>query len=77
MQFSVGAEAADYQKVANAEKLNPLETELRKLETVVKEIVDEMNYLKAREARLRDTNGNCSHFTINPDSIFFLLDRIY
>jgi hypothetical protein len=28
------------------------------LETVVKEIVDEMNYLKRREAKLRDTNGN-------------------
>ncbi|OBZ89187.1 Endoplasmic reticulum vesicle protein 25 [Choanephora cucurbitarum] len=56
LQFSVGAEATDFQKMANAEKLNPLELELRKLETVVKEIVDEMNYLKRREARLRDTN---------------------
>lgn len=71
LQFSVGAEAADYQKVVNAENLNPLEAELRKLETVVKEIVDEMNYLKAREAKLRDTNGNYSHLTINQDSIFF------
>lgn len=57
-QISVGAEAADIKKIANAEKLSPLELELRKLETVVKEIVDEMNYLKNREARLRDTNGN-------------------
>lgn len=59
-QISVGAEAADIKKIANAEKLSPLEIELRKLETVVKEIVDEMNYLKTREARLRDTNGNYS-----------------
>lgn len=58
LQFSVGAEAADFKKMANAEKLDPLELELRKLETVVKEIVDEMNYLKRREAKLRDTNGN-------------------
>lgn len=58
LQFSVGAEAADFKKIANAEKLDPLELELRKLETVVKEIVDEMNYLKRREAKLRDTNGN-------------------
>ncbi|KAG2190995.1 hypothetical protein INT46_011277 [Mucor plumbeus] len=56
LQFSVGAEAADFKKIANAEKLDPLELELRKLETVVKEIVDEMNYLKRREAKLRDTN---------------------
>ncbi|KAI9472367.1 MAG: emp24/gp25L/p24 family/GOLD-domain-containing protein [Benjaminiella poitrasii] len=57
LQFSVGAEATDFKNLANAEKLNPLELELRKLETVVKEIVDEMNYLKRREARMRDTNG--------------------
>ncbi|KAI9354776.1 emp24/gp25L/p24 family/GOLD-domain-containing protein [Pilaira anomala] len=57
LHFGVGAEADDFKKIANAEKLTPLELELRKLETVVKEIVDEMNYLKAREAKLRDTNG--------------------
>ncbi|KAG2236907.1 hypothetical protein INT48_002720 [Thamnidium elegans] len=56
LHFGVGAEADDFKKIANAEKLTPLELELRKLETVVKEIVDEMNYLKAREAKLRDTN---------------------
>lgn len=58
LQFSVGAEASDFKKIASAEKLSPLELELRKLETVVSEIVDEMNYLKRREAKLRDTNGN-------------------
>lgn len=47
--------------MANAEKLDPLELELRKLETVVKEIVDEMNYLKRREAKLRDTNGKAKN----------------
>ncbi|KAG0744846.1 hypothetical protein G6F57_005803 [Rhizopus arrhizus] len=56
LQFSVGAEAADFKKMANDEKLSPLELELRKLETVVNEIVDEMNYLKRRETKLRDTN---------------------
>ncbi|KAG1054559.1 hypothetical protein G6F43_003429 [Rhizopus delemar] len=56
LQFSVGAEAADFKKIANDEKLSPLELELRKLETVVNEIVDEMNYLKRRETKLRDTN---------------------
>ena len=30
---------------------------MRKLEGVVKEIVDEMAYLQRREARMRDTNG--------------------
>jgi hypothetical protein len=30
---------------------------MRKLEGIVKEIVDEMDYLKKREERFQDTNG--------------------
>lgn len=55
--LNIGAEAVDFDKIAKTEKLGPLELELRKLETIVKEIVGEMNYLKRREARMRDTNG--------------------
>ncbi|KAI9251224.1 emp24/gp25L/p24 family/GOLD-domain-containing protein [Sporodiniella umbellata] len=57
LQFSIGAEATDFKQIASVEKLSPLELELRKLETVVSEIVGEMNFLKQREAKLRDTNG--------------------
>ncbi|KAI8144397.1 emp24/gp25L/p24 family/GOLD-domain-containing protein [Fennellomyces sp. T-0311] len=56
VNFNVGAEAVDFETLAKKEKLGPLELELRKLETVVKEIVSEMTYLKRREARMRDTN---------------------
>ena len=42
--------------IANQESLSALETEMRKLEGVVKEIVDEMNYLKKREERFQSTN---------------------
>lgn len=43
--------------IANQESLSILEVEMRKLEGVVKEITDEMDYLKKREERMRDTNG--------------------
>ena len=43
--------------IANQESLSGLETEMRKLEGIVKEIVDEMDYLKRREERFLDTNG--------------------
>lgn len=33
---------------------------MRKLEGVVKEIVDELGYLQRRESKMRDTNGMCS-----------------
>ncbi|KAI9284209.1 emp24/gp25L/p24 family/GOLD-domain-containing protein [Umbelopsis sp. AD052] len=56
VDYDIGAEALDYSKIAKAEKLEPLEVELRKLEKVVQEIWDEMEYLKSREAKMRDTN---------------------
>lgn len=57
LDVDIGADAVDYNAIAKAESLSGLEVEMRKLEGVVKEIVDELNYLKRREARMRDTNG--------------------
>lgn len=38
------------------EKLKPTEMELRRIEEVMGEIVKEMDYLRERETKLRDTN---------------------
>ena len=46
--------------IANQESLSALETEMRKLEGIVKEIVEEMDYLKKREEKFQNTNGACS-----------------
>jgi len=43
--------------IANQESLSGLETEMRKLEGIVKEIVDEMDHLKGREERFQSTNS--------------------
>ena len=48
---------APFSAIANQESLSALETEMRKLEGLVKEIVDEMTYLRKREERFADTNG--------------------
>lgn len=39
---------------------------MRKLEGIVKEVVDELTYLKRREMRFRDTNGMHFHLEANP-----------
>ncbi|KAK4700380.1 hypothetical protein P7C70_g5869, partial [Phenoliferia sp. Uapishka_3] len=57
LDVDIGADAVDYNAIAKQESLSGLEVEMRKLEGVVKEIVDELNYLKRREARMRDTNA--------------------
>ncbi|KAI0302403.1 emp24/gp25L/p24 family/GOLD-domain-containing protein [Multifurca ochricompacta] len=56
LDVDIGADAVDYNAIANQESLSGLETEMRKLEGIVKEIVDEMDYLKKREERFQSTN---------------------
>lgn len=56
LDVDIGADAKDWSAIQAGEKLKPAETELRRIEEVVAEIVAEMDYLRAREVKLRDTN---------------------
>jgi len=47
--------------VQATEKLKPVETELRRIEEMVQEIVAEMDYLRTREQKLRDTNESTNN----------------
>jgi p24 family protein delta-1 len=56
LDIDIGADARDWSAIQAAEKLKPVETELRRIEETVNEIVQEMEYLRVREQKLRDTN---------------------
>ena len=56
LDIDIGADAKDWSAVQATEKLKPVETELRRIEEMVQEIVVEMDYLRSREQKLRDTN---------------------
>lgn len=56
LDIDIGADAKDWSAVQATEKLKPIETELRRIEDVVGEIVTAMEYLRGREQKLRDTN---------------------
>ncbi|KAJ5777881.1 Endoplasmic reticulum vesicle protein 25 [Penicillium odoratum] len=56
LDVEIGADARDWSSIQAQEKLKPVETDLRRIEEMVSEIVTEMDYLRAREQRLRDTN---------------------
>jgi septation ring formation regulator EzrA len=56
LDVDIGADAKDWSAIQAGEKLKPVETELKKLEEQVAEIVSEMDYLRTREQKLRDTN---------------------
>ncbi|KAL8984352.1 MAG: hypothetical protein Q9177_004727 [Variospora cf. flavescens] len=56
LDIDIGADARDWSAIQAQEKLKPVETELRRVEELVQEIVAEMEYLRTREQKLRDTN---------------------
>ncbi|KAF2276908.1 endoplasmic reticulum vesicle protein 25 precursor [Westerdykella ornata] len=56
LDIDIGADAKDWSAIQASEKLKPVEAELRRIEEVIGEIVSDMDYLRAREQKLRDTN---------------------
>ncbi|KAI1199425.1 emp24/gp25L/p24 family/GOLD-domain-containing protein [Nemania serpens] len=56
LDIDIGADAKDWSAIQATEKLRPVETDLRRVEEMIQEIVNEMDYLRAREQKLRDTN---------------------
>lgn len=56
LDIESGSQARDWNMISASEKLKPIEVELRRIEELADEIVDELTYLKNREERLRDTN---------------------
>ncbi|KAL8749539.1 MAG: hypothetical protein Q9199_007621 [Rusavskia elegans] len=56
LDIDIGADARDWSAIQAQEKLKPVETELRRIEELVSEVVAEMDYLRTREQKLRDTN---------------------
>ena len=56
LDIDIGADARDWSAIQAQEKLKPVETDLRRIEELVNEIVNEMDYLRTREQKLRDTN---------------------
>ncbi|KAG7810687.1 hypothetical protein KL921_002315 [Ogataea angusta] len=56
LEVEAGAAARDWNAIQAVEKLKPAEVQFRKIEEMVDEISEELQYLVRREERLRDTN---------------------
>ena len=50
-------------QIGKAEKLKPMELELRRLEDLADSIVSDFAYMRAREEEMRDTNGRVAFVT--------------
>ncbi|ODQ67494.1 hypothetical protein NADFUDRAFT_69289 [Nadsonia fulvescens var. elongata DSM 6958] len=56
LDVEIGANARDWNALQASERLKPTERELRRIEELADEVHKELEYLKIRETRLRDTN---------------------
>lgn len=61
LDVEIGANARDWNHLQAVEKLRPTEVELRRIEGLTDEIARELEYLKLRETRLRDTNESTNN----------------
>lgn len=61
LDIDIGADAKDWSAIQATEKLKPVEADLRRMEEMVGEIVSEMDYLRTREQKLRDTNESTNN----------------
>ncbi|XP_048536144.1 transmembrane emp24 domain-containing protein p24delta3-like [Triticum urartu] len=68
LDWKTGIATKDWDAIAKKEKIEGVELELRKLEVAVQSIHQNMVYLKAREAEMREvsekTNGRVAWFSI-------------
>jgi hypothetical protein len=67
-----GIEAKNYDAIAKAEKLKPIETELKRLEDLSESIVNDFAFMRAREEEMRDTNES-THSRVLYFSVFSML----
>jgi p24 family protein delta-1 len=67
-----GIEAKNYDAIAKAEKLKPIEAELKRLEDLSESIVNDFAFMRAREEEMRDTNES-THSRVLYFSIFSML----
>uniref|UniRef100_A0AC35U1M8 GOLD domain-containing protein n=1 Tax=Rhabditophanes sp. KR3021 TaxID=114890 RepID=A0AC35U1M8_9BILA len=51
-----GVEAKNYDDLAKAEKLKPLEVELRRLEDIAESVVQDFAFMRSKEEEMRNTN---------------------
>ncbi|KAL2885360.1 Endoplasmic reticulum vesicle protein 25 [Ceratocystis lukuohia] len=61
LDIDIGADAKDWAAIQATEKLKPVEADLRRMEEMIAETVEEMEYLRSREQKLRDTNESTNN----------------
>ncbi|XP_023953095.1 transmembrane emp24 domain-containing protein bai [Bicyclus anynana] len=61
LDIKVGIEAKNYEGIAEAAKLKPMEMELKRLEDLSEAIVQDFTLMRKREEEMRDTNESTNN----------------
>lgn len=61
LDIDIGADTKDWSGIQASEKLKPVEVDLRRIADSAVDIVEELEYLRAREVALRDTNESTNN----------------
>ncbi|CAH0400374.1 unnamed protein product [Chilo suppressalis] len=61
LDIKVGIEAKNYEGIAEAAKLKPMELELKRLEDLSEAIVQDFTLMRKREEEMRDTNESTNN----------------
>lgn len=68
LDWKIGIAAKDWDSVAKKEKIEGVELELRRLESIVQSIKENLEYMRIREAEMREvsekTNARVAHYSI-------------
>ena len=63
--------------MATVEKMKPLEIELKRLEDLAEDIVNDFAYMRQREQEMRDTNGSYALYAKLHQTNFMLDNSIH
>ncbi|KAL9272874.1 Transmembrane emp24 domain-containing protein [Drosera capensis] len=68
LDWKIGIAAKDWDSVAKKEKIEGVELELRRLESIVQSIKENLEYMRKRDAEMREvsekTNARVAHYSI-------------
>ena len=60
LEVQMGGESQEFENESTKNRLKPNELELKRIETILREVVRDMTHLEVEEKTMRDLNGKSS-----------------
>lgn len=77
LEFIIGANPREFEKVATRNKLRPIQAQLMQLEDSVRDILGEYHYYKHRESEMRGTNEHMTARIMGAATVVILIIIVF